>query len=198
MRACIPDAPVAGWACPAPRGPLWRISAVVLVAMTLIGCDTFRARDDYLELDTDVSRWRAAESRRLSGVPEERLLAASGAALQDLGFTVRRTRADVGLLMASKRGSAVQPLQVAGYIALGLILGDIPAWDDEQEVRASLLITPASGDRAGSFWLRLTLQREIFTVNGSTSRIEPVHDSDVFQRFFDMLETSLYYEQEQL
>jgi hypothetical protein len=177
---------------------LFRASGIAVVVLALLGCDMLRPRNEYLTLDADATRWREAETRRVIGVPEDRLLAASGSTLQDLGFVVRRTHAEVGLLMASKRGSAVQPLQIAGYIAIGLILGDAPAWDDEQEIRASLLIMPEGSDVPGSFRVRLTLQREIFNYEGQSTRIEPVHDSDIFQRFFDMLDSSLFYEQERL
>ncbi len=176
-----------------------RAGGMVLVVMAMVGCQGLWPAHDYLELDEDAPTWRATETRRFSDVTEQRLLAASGTALQDLGFTVRRTHAEVGLVMASKRGSAVNPVQVVGYIAIGLMAGQgPPAWDEEQEVRASLLIMPERTGGEDGFRVRLTLQREVFNTDGNTTRMEPIHDPDIFQRFFDLLGTSLFYEQQQL
>lgn len=170
---------------------------LALVALSLVGaCQT--VPDDILTPEPLVKVWREAESRRFENVDEDLILDSAASALQDLGFTVTRTQAEAGLLTATKRGSAVNGAQVAGYLILAVMLGTDLPWDEEQDIHASLLVRqPYQGDRP-EYIVRLTLQREVRDYNGSVSLLEPVHDEVVFREFFDRLDASLFFEEESL
>lgn len=169
---------------------------VIAASLSLAGCQSMP--DDVLALDPQASAWRAAESRRFDNVDEDLLLDAAGSALQDLGFAVTRTQADAGLLKASKRGSAVSPGQVAGYIIIGAVLGTELPWDEEQEIRASLLVRQPTNAPDSVRIARLSLQREVWDYNGNVTRLEPIHDDAIFREFFDLLDASLFFEEEML
>ena len=174
-----------------------RTGAMLLIIGSLVaGCQT--ASDDVLALNTDAGKHREAESRRFENVDEGVLLDAAGSALQDLGFSVSRTQAEAGLVSASKRGSAVSPGQIVGYLLLAALIGSEVPWDEEQEVRASLLVRQPADAPASTHIVRLSLQREVWDYNGNVTLLEPVHDETIFQEFFDRLDASLFFEKERL
>jgi hypothetical protein len=170
---------------------------LVIAAISVLGaCQT--VPDDILPPEPLVKAWREAESRRFENVDESLILASAASALQDLGFTVTRTQADAGLLTATKRGSAVNAAQVAGYLILGVMLGSELPWDEEQDIRASFLVRrPYRGGESETI-VRLTLQREVRDYNGGVTRLEPVHDDAILGEFFDRLDASLFFEEESL
>lgn len=170
---------------------------MLLIIGSLVGaCQT--VSDDVLVPDPDAGKHREAESRRFENVDEAVLLDAAGSALQDLGFSVSRTQAEAGLVSASKRGSAVSPGQIVGHLVLAVLIGSEVPWDEEQEVRASLLVRQPTDAPASTRVVRLTLQREVWDYNGNVTRLEPVHDETIFQEFFDRLDASLFFEEELL
>jgi hypothetical protein len=71
-------------------------------------------------------------------------------------------------------------------------------WDEEQEVRASLLVRQPADAPASTHIVRLSLQREVWDYNGNVTLLEPVHDETIFQEFFDRLDASLFFEKERL
>lgn len=133
---------------------------------------------------------RERTTRRFDTRDELKLLSASAALLQDLGFTIDESELPVGLIVASKDRSAVEGGQVAGKVAMLLLFRTNVAIDKQQKFRASLVTRP-SGDHV---IVRVTFQRVVWNDEGQVSRLERLDDPADYQEFFDKLAKSVFLE----
>ena len=140
---------------------------------------------------------RQRETRVFATTDESRVLAASAAVLQDLGFTLDESETDLGVIVASKDRDATEAGQVAVRVAALIFLGVWTPVDDVQKIRASLITRPLTGDRTG-IAVRVTFQRVVWDTEGNISRNESLDEATLFQAFFDKLSKSVFLEAEQV
>ena len=134
---------------------------------------------------------RVMQSRRYETRDEVKVLRASGALLMDLGFTVDKSEETLGVLVGSKRRTAVETGQVVVAVLLSALSGaDVP-YDDHQKLRASVVIRP-SGQR--SIVVRVTFQRIVWDTHGNISKREAMNRPEYYQEFFEKLSKSLLLE----
>lgn len=167
---------------------------LVLLAIPATGC--VMTANTVLELPEEFSASRASQTRFYDNVAEAKLNSASAAALQDLGFNINKSEPGIGLIMASKNRSAVEPGQVVLSIALMLLLGANVPWDEMQLIRASVTTRPLTETSANGCSLRITMQRTVWNTDNQMSRQETINDPEIFEKFFAHLSKSLFLEEE--
>lgn len=146
-----------------------RIDLLVLILVLLAGltgCRILDSNDFAPGADAQVDRER--QTRRYDGVTEPQLLAASVGVLQDLGFTISRSNAPLGLILAVKNREAKATDQKATLVMIMIFIAamgggggnvpPIPMYED-QTISAMLTISPAPGQGDQSHIVRVTFHR---------------------------------------
>ena len=153
---------------------------------------------DALQLAPDSLEKRQLQTRRFEGISEVDLVAASAGVLQDVGFNIDESESRLGLLVASKRRSAVETGQVIAAF-LGALVGAEPTYDRSQVIRVCLVVRPASGEEgAKSHLVRVTIQRIIWNNHNQVSRAEAVEEPEIYQQFFQKLSESVFLEAQKI
>lgn len=147
------------------------------------------------EGETTVSL-REIQQRSFDTLESKRIVAASAATLQDLGFTVTASSGDFGVLAASKERDAVETAEVAGQVFLAILAGLAGSYhqivyDESQKINVSLLVSETPG---GSSNVRVIFDRHITNNQGLLWRAEVIKDEEIYQEFFDRLSESLFLE----
>jgi hypothetical protein len=177
----------------------WAVVVLVLAA-SLTGCAATIPKDALIPTPDTLER-RQLQSRRLDGISETQLLAASAGVLQDLGFNIDESETKLGVIVASKDRSAFTASQVLAAIALGF-LGAPPSVDKTQKIRVSLVTRPALAadgtPRADSQLLRITIQRVVWNTENQITRIEAIEEPAIYQAFFEKLSKSVFLEAQQI
>ena len=206
----------------APRAARVRLSRVVPMALCFLlvaGCAT--VSDNSMQLSADSLQLRQLQTRRIEGIDERALLAASVGVLQDLGFNIDESETRLGVIVASKNRSAVDVGDAVGDMVVdslvkaaldamfSALFGDnFDEGDDEdeddivydvtQKIHASIVTRPAvdsSGQRLKDAQiLRITLQRMVWDSEGKIAHAESIEDPKIYQKFFDRLSKSIFLE----
>ncbi len=145
---------------------------------------------DALALSPQSLEDRELESRRFATLDEKKLLAASAAVLQDLGFTIENSETAVGLIVASKDRDATETGQIVGAVAMAVLFGVYMPTDRNQQIKASLVTAPI-GDGA-STRVRITFERVVWNTQGQVTKREALRDTALYQSFFDKLSQSVF------
>ena len=198
----------------------WRRAGLVALCFLLAaGCST--VPDQSMELSPDSLKLRQLQTRRIEGIEESALLAASAGVLQDLGFNIDESETRLGVIVASKDrsaldlGDAVEGMIVDSLVEAALdamfsaLFGDHFDDDDDedgedivydvtQKIRISVVTRPAldsSGQRRQDAQvIRITIQRLVWDSEGELSHSESIEDPKVYQKFFDRLSKSIFLE----
>ena len=173
------------------------MNAVILGCMPFLlavlgGCQA-PMPEDALELPPQSLQDRRLQTRQFDGIAEPELLAACAGVLQDLGFILDDSDADLGLLVASKERDALDAGQTGLATLLDLFFDIEIDVDKEQRIRASLTTTPVTGS-PDSHRVRVTFQRTVWNTNNEVSRREALNDPQLYQQFFERLSKSVFLE----
>ena len=166
----------------------------VVGALFLSGCvDANREAVQVGAPRTQSLQIRQMQTASFSNVPERRVLQDSTQVLQDLGFSIDESSADLGLLAGSKDRDATEAGEVAAAIALTVIaavflVAVVPSWDERQTIRATLSTRPLA-DRS-SAEIRVSFERRV-TTNQGVSRFDSIEDPALYAEFFQLLRQSL-------
>jgi hypothetical protein len=197
----------------APRASGHGLIGAALIALGLLllaGCQT--PPENAMALSPESLKLRQLQTRRVEGIDEKALLAASVGVLQDLGFNIEESETRLGVIVASKKRSAVDTADIvtssletlAIDLALSLLFGDHYSSDGEisidvtQKIRLSVVTRPAldsSGQpRKDAQVIRVTIQRLVWDDEGTLVHAESIEDPKVYQKFFDRLSKSIFLE----
>lgn len=132
------------------------------------------------------------QCRRFDTSDEKKILAASAALLQDLGFNIEETSADLGLLVASKDRSAVETGQVIGSVMVALFTGVATPYDKSQRFRACVITRPT--DQNSSVVVRVTFQRTVWNTKRQVTSNEALNKPEQYQEFFQKLSKAVFLE----
>lgn len=164
----------------------------LLLLVFLAGCQS-SVPQSALQLPPQSLEDRQIQTRRFDGISEAELLAACAGVLQDLGFNLDESEADLGLLVASKERPAHHAGQRTVAKLLDLLVDIEIEVDDEQRIRASLITTPASKE-PDSWYVRVTFQRIVWNTENDISKREVLNDPELHQQFFEKLSKSVFLE----
>jgi hypothetical protein len=170
------------------------IASALLAPMLVTGCvATIPA--DALIFKKDTLESRQQQTRRFDIKAEKELLSAGAGVLQDMGFNIDESETGLGVIVGSKKRDATDAGQVAGAVMLALLFGAQAAIDKEQLIRASLVTRPSEN---GGHMLRVTFQRVVWNSQNQVSKIEAIHDVEIYQEFFSKLSKSVFLEAQQI
>jgi hypothetical protein len=188
------------------------LTSAALMALSILslgGCQT--PPESAMALSPDSLKLRQLQTRRVEGIDEKALLAASVGVLQDLGFNIDESETQLGVIVASKKRSAIDTGDIAASALESLIIGMVAAAlsddhesdvdidiDVTQKIRISIVTRPAldsSGQpRPDAQVIRVTIQRLVWDDEGNLSHAESIEDPKVYQKFFDRLSKSIFLE----
>jgi hypothetical protein len=140
---------------------------------------------------------RQMQSRRFDTLDETGILASSVGVLQDLGYALDISNADLGVLTASKELDATNAGQVAAMILLAALGGGATPIDDDQKVRVCIVVNESLEDK-GSSVVRITLNRFIWNTQGQITKAETLKDPELYQAFFAKLSKATFLEAHQI
>lgn len=144
-------------------------------------------------MSTTALEDRQMQSRRFDSLNEASLLAASVGVLQDLGYALDISNADLGVLTASKQLDASNAGQMAAMILLAALGGGSTPIDDDQKVRVCIVVNE-SLENKGSSIVRITISRFIWNTHGQITRAETLQEPELYQAFFEKLSKSTFLE----
>ncbi len=170
------------------------LSAVIVV--TILSACQQGIPKEALDISQVTVEKRRLQSRMFDTPDESRVLSASAAVMQDLGFNIDESESDLGLIVASKERSAVEADQVIGAILLAILGIDMDI-DTKQQIRVSLVTNP-QGDKKQKTTVRVTFQRLVWDSEGRVSKNEAIAEAGIYQEFFDRLATSMFLEAQQI
>ncbi len=194
------------------RATLHGLASATLLALAfpfLGGCQT--TPDNAMALPPDSLKLRQLQTRRVEGIDEKALLAATVGVLQDLGFNIDESETPLGVIVASKKRSAVDTADIVSSSMESILFGMLEAllssdheaegdinFDVTQKIRISVVTRPAldsSGQpREDAQLIRVTIQRMVWDDEGNLTHAESIEDPKVYQKFFDRLSKSIFLE----
>jgi hypothetical protein len=162
------------------------------MALLMVGCQTTPS-EKALQLPAASLETRQLQTRRFAEIGEAQLLSASAGVFQDLGFNLDESEVDLGLIVASKRATAID----AGFtraMRLLEIFADIEvAVDKDQRIRASLVSWPVKG-KTDEYFVRITFQRVVWNTENDITKRQALDDPILYQEFFERLSKSVFLE----
>lgn len=166
--------------------PLFTTLSIVTL---LTGCT--KVPNDLMKPRAETLRIREAQSRSFNTESDKQLLRASLSVLQDMGYTVKESSSDYGVLTATKDASAVSGAQVALSLALVVLSGKATPIDKVQQISATVVILDKN--ETGKSSARTTFQR-VVTRSDNTRYAEVIIDENVYREFYEKLDKSLFLE----
>lgn len=184
------------------------IAFLILALVTVIGPMECAARpldpNDFAPA-ADAQMDRERQTRRFDGVTEPELLTASVSVLQDLGFTVNRSSAPLGLILADKNREAKATEQKAAIMILmmfaasmgsgGHATPNFPMYE-EQTISAMLTIRPLPGQGERSHILRVTFHRLIRQPLVMEAGI--LREAELYNAFNELLSKAIFLQEHKL
>lgn len=182
-------------------GTLWLVQISFLILSACIQVQG-QVKAEHLRLTPESFARRQLQTRVYDTENESEVLASCSAVLQDIGFLVDESEVQLGLIVASKERSAIQPAEVTAQVMLAILLAlsgntHDPVWDEKQIMRISLVVTPSMAEQKGTA-VRITFQRIVFTNKGTISKRETLGTPAIYQEFFDKLSKALFLEAQKL
>jgi hypothetical protein len=175
--------------------------AASAVAAGVVACATGTGKEE-VQPRPQLSAERQLQSRRFEGISEDKLLAASVGVLQDLGFTIKVSNAELGMATGVKDREAKAPDQRAAMIVLMILLtaasGQPPPADamrEEQTVRVLLTTRPVAG-ASGACEVRVTFHR--FLRQPFVVEADSLRDPRLYEGFFELLSKAIFLEAHRL
>jgi hypothetical protein len=177
------------------------LAAAALLAAGLPACTTGTGKEE-VQPRPELSADRELQTRRFEGISEEKLLAASVSVLQDLGFTIKVSNAEIGIATGVKDREAKAPEQRAAVIVLMILLtaaiGRPPPTGDmkeEQTVRVLVTTRPVSGS-SDAHEVRVTFHR--FLRQPLVVEAGSLRDPRLYEGFFELLSKAIFLEAHRL
>lgn len=141
---------------------------------------------------------REAQTRTFDGVDAHTAMKAAIDMLQDGGFNIERTDADLGLVIGRqsvvrKPSAGLRALKYAGAALSYGLIGLIPL-NKTDELEASVNVTGIDDD---SVRVRIVIQRRQLDKNGRLKKTEALNGGPVYQDLFELLGRSLFVSQAQ-
>jgi hypothetical protein len=166
-------------------------SLSLLLMLIFQGCESIPK--DALRMNEATIEQRRLQTRTFETADEAKILSASAALLQDLGFTLDKSETKVGLIVASKDRGAVDAGQVTGAVVLAALFGTPCTYDTKQKIRASV-VTHLSYEGTGGMAVRVTFQRIVWNNYGNITKLERMNDSELYTGFFEKLSKAVFLE----
>src|SRR3972149_608551 len=113
------------------RSRVWRNGPGSFAWVLLLSACATQIPKEALRLAPESLPLRQLQTRRFDTSDEKMLLAAGGAILQDLGFTLDASESRLGVLIASKDAAAVSPAEFSLPLLVAPFSGAAVPWDEK-------------------------------------------------------------------
>jgi hypothetical protein len=167
------------------------MKALIIATMLLLLSSCMRVPTDLMRPDQNSLKIRSSQSRSFEVSSDKVLLRSSVAVLQDMGYTIKESASDYGVLTATKEASAVSAGQVVGAIALAVLGGTSMPIDKTQYITVTMVILDKAAPNQAA--ARTTFQR-IVRRSDNTTYSYPISDPKVYQEFYEKLDKALFLE----
>lgn len=165
-----------------------RVCFVVMMCF-VVGCN--RVPDDLMRPSGATLQVRETQSRTFDSNSDKKLMRASIAVLQDMGYVVKESSAEYGVVTATKEASAVSAGQVVASIALAALTGVVTPIDQTQYISVTMVVLDRPFDQKVS--ARTTFQRVVERTD-KTQYAQTITDKDVYCDFYNKLDKALFLE----
>jgi hypothetical protein len=172
-----------------------RFTILGFLCVSLISGCVGNIPKEALTLQPESLQNRQMQTRRFATTDENKLLGASTALLQDMGFSMEEANAPLGVLVASKMRDATDAAQVTLAVIAAIGGRPVPI-DKEQKMRASVVTKILPNGKEVS--VRVTFQRIVFNTQGAVTKAEAIIDPQIYQEFFSKLSKSVFLEANQI
>lgn len=163
---------------------------LILFLLPLVSCKSGIPKDALTFSPTSLAD-RQLESRVYETTDEKKLLSASAALLQDLGFQLDESEVPLGVIIASRDRDVTDAGQVAGAVAMAILFGVATPVDKNQKVIASLTTKPIDSKRTA---IRIVFQHMVWNTQNQLVKNECIKDAQIYQDFFSKLSKSVFLE----
>lgn len=167
------------------------LTVLALGLVCIAGCGGIPP--DALQLHAESLQQRQRQTKRFDTADEAAMLSACAALLQDLGFVVEESESSLGVILGTKRRSAVSAGQIVAAAAIAALGGGATPTDKEQLMRASVVTRPI-GDPVTSVAVRVTFQRVVWNTNNDITKQELLDDPSIYAEFFEKLSQAVFLE----
>jgi hypothetical protein len=167
---------------------IWAMVMLVNLSwLFVMGCQN-KIPKKALELSPETIADRQLQTRVFDTGDERRLLEASAAVLQDLGFTIDESEVRCGVIVCSKDRDVAELYDVGLSILASLLLIDYE-YATRQKVLASLVTRPLESGRIA---IRITFQHLVWDTQKDLIKNERINEPDIYQEFFSKLSKSVF------
>ena len=170
-------------------------NCIILISLGsfLVACQN-NVLKEALSWPPDLFKDRQLQTRGFEEIDEQKLLTASAAVLQDLGYTINETDVRSGVIVCSRDRDVTVTAEVILSVALEIlsILVGSPTsvpYDKTQKVLASLVTTPVDKQKTA---VRITFQHMIWDSDGNLKRKEQLNEPEIYHEFFSKLSKSIF------
>jgi hypothetical protein len=171
-------------------------NCVILITSVafLVACQQKNILKEALTWSPDLLKNRQLQTRVFEAIDEQKLLTASAAVLQDLGYTIDETDVRSGVIVCSRDRDVTVTAEVILSVALeilSILVGNptsVP-YDKTQKVLASLVTTPVDDHRTA---IRITFQHMVWDSDGNIRKREQLNEPAIYQEFFSKLSKSIF------
>lgn len=165
------------------------ILLVSLILINLTSCVPIP--QDIMRPPAETLKIREQQSRTFEVNSDKQLLRSSISVLQDMGYAIKESSSDYGVLTATKEASAISSGQVLLCVASIALGSKPPPIDKTQYITVTVVII--DNHECGKATARATFQRIIEKTDGSKNS-EIVTDQNVYCEFYEKLDKSLFLE----
>jgi hypothetical protein len=169
--------------------------ALLTATLALAGCAEMPP--DYMAAKPSDAADREMQGRRFDGIGEKQLLDAAVGVLQDLGFTVDITNAELGFVQGAKDREAKAPGQMLVITILAVLAasqggGGISPGQMRQDQTISVLLSvrPARENDPRSHIVLVTFHRHLRQPLQRSAG--PLREPELYQSFFELLAKALF------
>jgi len=165
---------------------------ITTLLIGVVGCSHSPPKNA-LRADSTVLEDRQTQSRKFGTKDEVLLLTAASDVLQDMGYSIKSTEKDLGLVTAFKMADAEEQGEKVASILLSILLLTPVAHDEEQRIWVNFVTTPST-TQTDQYVARVTFQRQVFNSQGFLTRTEVLRHPKLYQKFFQNLSQAIFME----
>lgn len=159
----------------------------ILLSLMLFACQKSVPREALLFTPESLAD-RQLQTRVFETENEIRLLEASAAVLQDLGFTINESEVKCGVIVCSKDRNVTEFYDVGLSIIASVFFIDYE-YATRQKVLASLVTRPLEGKKIA---VRITFQHLVWDTERKLIKNERINEPEIYQEFFSKLSKSVF------
>ena len=152
------------------------------LSFSLVACHHRIPKDAFI-LSPESLKDRQLQTRIFETNDEKKLLTASAALLQDLGYTIEESEVSCGVIVSSRDRNVTEVGGVVCFICLGA------PYEQKQKIFASLVTRPIDDKRIA---VRITFQHMVWNNQRMLVKNEQINDPEIYQKFFSKLSTSVF------